>query len=212
VWERERESIEIFRSCPIAWSSIFVISSCGNVCHHSTISLNLSWGQRRERIERRFLLEDICFYARFVVLLLCCDSANQSGARCACIECQLHHQYYLDISTDHPALIASTTIPHTTPASPDAHSYNLSLLRRAASSGGTQRFLQNYYRHLSPDISRQLQLLSAGVNTPQEVFVDELRLALARLAVRTLEDAPIGIMDAVFEKRSPSCASYTSHE
>jgi len=128
------------------------------------------------------------------------------------ITCQSHHQYYLDISTDHPALIATTTIPNTAPASPDAHSYNLSLLRRAASSGGTQRLLQNYYRHLSPDISRQLQLLSAHVNNPQEVFVDELRLALAELAMRILEDALIGIMDAVFEKRSPSCASYTTHE
>jgi len=37
-------------------------------------------------------------------------------------------------------------------------------------------------------------------------------LVLAELAVRTLEDALIGIMDAVFEKTSPSCASYTSHE
>jgi len=39
-----------------------------------------------------------------------------------------------------------------------------------------------------------------------------LRLALAELAVRTLEDALVGIMDAVFEKRSPPCASNTTHE
>jgi len=82
----------------------------------------------------------------------------------------------------------------------------------AASSGGIQRFLRYYYRHLSPDISRQLQLLSGRVNNPQEVFADELRLALAKLAVRTLEDALIGIMDAVCKKTSPSCASYTTHE
>jgi len=30
--------------------------------------------------------------------------------------------------------------------------------------------------------------------------------------VRTLEDALVEIMDAVFEKRSSTCASYTRHE
>jgi len=89
------------------------------------------------------------------------------------IACQLHHQYYLDISTDHPALIITTTIPITAPPTPEAHSYNLSLLRRAQSRGGTQRLLQSYYRSLSPDISRHLQLLIARANNPQVIF-DEI--------------------------------------
>jgi len=128
------------------------------------------------------------------------------------ITSQMHHQYYLDVLTDHPALVVTATIPITAPASPDAHSYNLSLLKRAHSRGGTQRLLQTYYRRLSPEISRQLQFLVASADKPEEIVVDELRLALAQLAVRTLEDALIGIMDAVFEKRSSTCASYTHRE
>jgi len=124
----------------------------------------------------------------------------------------MHYLYYLDIPTDHPALVITATTSITAPASPDAHSYHLSLLKRAQSSGSTQHLLQSYYREPSPDISRYLQLLIARANNPQEVFVDELRLALVELAAWTLEDALVGIMDAVFEKRSSTCASYTRHE
>jgi len=89
------------------------------------------------------------------------------------ITCQMHHQAYLDVLTDHPALVVTATIPITAPASRDAHSYNLSLLKRAHSRGGTQRLLQIYYKRLSPDISRQLQFLVAGADKPEEVIVDE---------------------------------------
>jgi len=99
----------------------------------------------------------------------------------------MHHLYYLDIPTGHPTLVITATASITAPASPYARSYNLSLLKRAQSSGGTQRLRQSYYRDLSPDISRHLQLLIARANNPQEVFVDELRFALAELAVRILE-------------------------
>jgi len=125
------------------------------------------------------------------------------------LTCQMHHQQYLGIPTDHPALVATVRLPKPRSPSPEARTYNLSLLKRSQSRDGTKRLLLNYYHSISPDISRRLQWISRQIDTFEEPFGDELRLASAELAVRTLEDALVGIMDVVFEKRSPSCASYT---
>jgi len=40
-------------------------------------------------------------------------------------DCQMHHQQYLDVPTDHPALIATVELPEVKTPLPDAHSYNL---------------------------------------------------------------------------------------
>jgi len=57
-----------------------------------------------------------------------------------------------------------------------------------------------------------LQWITEQIDNLEEPFADELRLVSAELAVRTLEDALIGIMDFVFEKRSSTCASCTREQ
>jgi hypothetical protein len=119
------------------------------------------------------------------------------------ISCEMHHQYLLEIETDHPALVVECSLPEALPILPDVRSYNLSLLRRPKSREGTKRYLLQLYRGLSGNISRQLQWIIAQANEidDDDDDDDDVRLGLAECAVRALEEAVIGISDAVFEQK-----------
>jgi len=86
--------------------------------------------------------------------------------------------------------------------SPDAATYNLSLLRNVRSREGTERLVQSLYKAASGDISRQLSWLS--FESRREIGSDDIRLALADIAVRCVEDVLIAIMESDFEKRIPN--------
>jgi hypothetical protein len=83
---------------------------------------------------------------------------------CLPISCEMHHQYRLEIDTDHPALVVQCTLPDVTSPAADSHSYNLSLLKRSCSREGTKRYLLQLYRRRSADISRELHWLSLQAN------------------------------------------------